>query len=106
MTATEEIITHSTIAFTWIPAEKKLVAERSDFKGRGPWTVVQEGPVKTSYCYLHNAITGNSVLCVLQNTLESEGPDSEIEAWVFGPTPEETEKNPRLFGLQVIFLND
>jgi hypothetical protein len=100
------IITHSTEAFTWNGKTKHFVAERSDFTGKGPWTIVKEGNYETPYCSLRNPRTGNSVLFVFLHTRESDGPDYEIEAWVFGPSPEECEKNPRLFGVEIHFLND
>jgi hypothetical protein len=100
------IITHSTDAFTWVPQHKYLVAERSDFTETRTWTVVKEGNLDVPYCYLRNPKTGNKVLFVFLRTEESNGPDYEIETWVFGPTPEEIEKNPRLFGLEVLFRND
>jgi hypothetical protein len=101
-----KIVYHSTKAFTWLPEEKRFLAECSDFGEERPWTVLKEGKSEVPYCYLHNPATGKSVLFVFLHTLESEGPDYQIEAWAFGPTPEECEKNPRLFGLEIHFLND
>jgi hypothetical protein len=101
-----DLITHSTDAFLWSPKTRRFTAERSDFGG-APWTVVkEEGITATPYFYLLNPKTGKKVLFVFFHTIESDGPDYEIEAWVCGATPEECEKNPRLFGVEVHFLND
>jgi hypothetical protein len=98
------IIEHSTDLFTWSPKTRRFIAECSDFTAT--WTIVKEGNYETPYCSLRNPKTGNSVLFVFLHTRESDGPDYEIEAWIFGPTPEECEKNPRLHGLEIHFLND
>jgi hypothetical protein len=100
------IRTHSTAAFTWVSDRKEFVAERSDFGGETPWTVLKEGKFDVPYCNLHNPATGRTVLFVFLHTLESSGPDYEIEGWVFGAAPEECERNPRLHGVQAVFLND
>lgn len=103
------IIEHSTDAFTWNSRTKTFVTERSVFGSVGsvfPWTIIQEGNYATPYVFLRNPKTGNSVLFVFLHTIESNGPDYEIEAWIFGPTPEECERNPRLFGIEIHFIND
>ena len=99
------IVSHNTHDFTWEPKTRRFVAECSDFI-REPWTVLKEGEHEVPYCFLYNLATGNFVLFNFLHTLESDGPDYEIEAWVFGATPEECEKNPRLFGVEIHFLND
>jgi hypothetical protein len=101
-----EIVTLSSSAFTWLPKYKHFVAERSDFGKDTPWTVLKEGKYEVPYLYLYNPASGNKVLFVFLHTTEGEETDGEIEAWVFGPTPEECEKNPRLFGLEVHIIND
>jgi len=107
MITQEPIVEHSVKDFTWEPEKRTFVAECSDFTDRGnPWTLVQEGNFKVPYLRLKNPATGNSVLFVWLHNLESDGPDTEIEGYVFGATPEECEKNPKLFGVQVVFLND
>ena len=105
-TIREPVPEHSTEDFTWEPEKRTFVAERSDFTDKRPWKLVAEGGFEVPYCRLKNPATGRSVLFVFLHTLESDGPDSEIEAYVFGATPEECEKNPKLFGVQVVFLND
>lgn len=99
-----DLVTHSTDAFTWSPKTRRFIGECSDFSAT--WTIVKEGNFKTPYCYLHNPKTGNKVRFVFLHTIESDGPDYEIEAWVFGATPEECEKNPRLHGIELHFIND
>jgi hypothetical protein len=101
-----DIITHSTDAFNWFPKERHFVAERSEVNNAEPWMVAPEGNYVNAYFYLRNPKTGNKVLFVHLHTIESDGPDSEVEAHVFGATPEECEKNPRLFGVEVHLLND
>ena len=81
-----------------------FIAERSDFKEA--WTIVPEGGFNVPYCRLENPATGRSILFVFLHTVESDGPDSEITAWVFGATPEECEKNPLLFNVTIHFIND
>jgi hypothetical protein len=105
-TIREPVPEHSVKDFTWEPEKRSFVAELSDFSDKKPWKILYEGGFKVPYCRLKNPATGRSVLFVFLHTLESEGPDSEIEAWVFGPTLEEIEKRPKLFGLRVVFLND
>ena len=100
------IVTHSTKDFTWIPGEHTFVAERSDFNGKKPWTVLKEGNSKIRYCYLQNPVTGCKVLFIFLHTEAHINTFHEIRAWIFGATPEEIEKNPRLHGIKVNFLND
>jgi hypothetical protein len=102
----DRVVTHSMRYFTWHSKTKHFTAERSDFNAAKPWTVLKEGAYDVPYFYLRNPATGNSVLFVFLHTIESNGPDYQIEAWIFGPTPEECERNPRLHGLEVHFLND
>ena len=102
-----DLVTHSTDAFTWSPKTRRFIGECSDFGSSAKsWTEVPEGKTKTAYCALRNPATGNEVVFVFLHTIESDGPDYEIEAWVFGATPEECEKNPRLFGVELHFIND
>lgn len=89
-----------------MPKYKHFVAECSDFGGKETWTVVKEGALAVPYFYLFNPVTRNKVLFVFRHTVEGEETDGEIEAWVFVATPEETEKNPRLCGLEVHLIND